>query len=286
MKKTLFATYLCFSIVSYAQIPTGTDIWLLDMDSNNGVFSFKNPINITNKEGYDNQPTFSPDSKYILYSAIHGDTQADIYKYDIASKTTSQLTFSVESEFSPTFMPDAKRISSVLIEKDSVQRLWSFSLEGKDPQIIMANVDSVGYHCWINKDSLVLFILTKPFSLEAVNIKKQVPKIIATNIGRAIQKREKHILFTQEIDSVKWICSVDHKGNISKIINCFKGSEDITLLNNGTLIMANGSKLFKFDESKDKEWIEVGDLSSTGITKITRIAISPDQKRIAVVDNK
>lgn len=286
MKKILLIAGASYSLLSFAQIPTGTDIWVVDMNSKNGAFNFSNPVNITHKEGYDNQPAFSPDGKYILYSAIHEGTQADIYRYDIQSKITSQLTNTLESEFSPTFMPGGKRISSVLVEQDSAQRLWSFSLDGKDPQVIMSNVDSIGYHAWINADSLVMFILTKPFSLQATNIKRQAPKVIATNIGRAIQKRKGSVLFTQEIDSVKWIHSVDNKNNISKVISCIKGSEDFVLINDNTLLMASGSKLFKFEENRDKQWVEIADLNNSGITRITRIAISPDQKRIAVVDNK
>ena len=286
MKKIFLVIYTFTSLVALSQIPTGTDIWLFDMNSKNGVFHFNNPINITNKDGYDNQPCFSPDDQYILYAAIHEGLQADIYKYDIATKTTSQLTHTPESEFSPTFMSGGKRISSVLVEKDSTQRLWSFSLDGKDPQLVMDNVDSVGYHCWLNKDSLLLFILTQPFSLQSFNIKTQQPKIVATKIGRTIFKRGNDVLFVQEMDSTKWICSIDNKGNMSKIIKCIEGSEDFCLIDSNTLIMASGSVLFTFQHNKDMAWKQVADLSRFGITKISRIAISHDQKKIAVVDNK
>ena len=297
MKKTISIIFAGCSLFSYAQLPN-TDVWLLDIKEKNGVFIFTNPVNATNREGYDNQPEFSPDSKYILYSSVHEDKQADIYKYDIASKTVSRVTNSPESEYSPTFMPGGKRISSVLVEKDSAQRLWCFSLDGKDPQLVTSNVDSVGYHCWINKDSVVLFILTNPFTLQSVNIKEQRPVIIASNIGRSIHEQKESVLFTQEDrvppsalavgqDSVKrWVCSVDGKGKISRLVVCPKGSEDFALLKDGTIMTANINKLLKFEPNKDKDWKEIADLSSFGITKITRIAISPDQKKIAVVDNK
>ena len=287
MKKILTVCCLQFSIHIYSQIPTGTDIWLLDMKYDKGAFSFSNAINITNREGYDNQPAFSPDDKYILYSAIHEDKQADIYKYDIKTKGTSKFTNTPESEYSPTFMPGGKYISSVRveIEKDSAQRLWKFSAEGGNAQLVMDKIDSVGYHCWINNDSLVLFILTKPFTLQAVNIRDQKTKIIAANIGRSIHSFNKQVFFTKEIDSTKWICSIDKKEIILKTIACIKNSEDFVLYKE-YFIMADKNKLFKYTPGKSTGWEEIADLKQFGITKVTRIAISHDGKKMALVDNK
>src|SRR3989304_1572957 len=111
-----------------AQLPD-TDIWLLDIKDSAEQISFHHPVNITNRKGYDNQPVFSPNGKYILYSSQPDSGCAtDIYKYDLKTKTITQFTKTQTSEYSPTFMPDGKNISVVMVEKDSVQRLWKFPL--------------------------------------------------------------------------------------------------------------------------------------------------------------
>ena len=43
------------------------------------------PVNITNRSGYDNQPSFSKDEKSIYFTSIRNDKQADIYLYNIKS---------------------------------------------------------------------------------------------------------------------------------------------------------------------------------------------------------
>ena len=78
--KTLL--FLFFTNTVFAQLPN-TDIWLLDVKSIGDSIVLSNPSNITNRVGYDNQPTFSPKGDYILYTSIRDEKQSDIFKYDL-----------------------------------------------------------------------------------------------------------------------------------------------------------------------------------------------------------
>ena len=287
----LFLAYLLFSThFSFSQLPD-TDIWLFDMKEDSGTFTFSNPINITNRKGYDNQPAFSPDGKYILYTSIREDKQADIYKYDIKSKQTTQFTKTLESEYSPTFMPGGKFISTVRVEKDSAQRLWKFPVAGGEPSLIMDKVDSIGYHCWTSDTTLALFILTKPFTLQMVNIKEQKAKVIATDIGRCLvtASNKRDFFFTEVIDSSLLI----HKANADSLFDSrlpvLKGSEFLVatndFLNREVIFMGRGGILFSLIKTGEKSlWKEVTDFSFLGINKIGRLTISTDGKKIAIVN--
>ena len=270
-----------------AQIPTGSEIWMLDMMEQNGTYSFTNAVNITHREGYDNQPVFSPDGSYILYTSIREDNQADIYKYDIQTKLTLQLTKTPESEYSPTFTPDKNFISTVRVEKDSTQRLWKFNIDGTNPVLINPDIDSVGYHCWINNTTFAAFILTHPFSLRLSNTIDANSSILSTNVGRSIHLQdEENIVFTRDIDSVKWICSAGPLQKIKPVIKTPLGSEDFEWLKNGIILIAKGSLLYKFDILKDNDWKEIANLGNYNINNITRIAVNADCTKIALVGNK
>ena len=270
----------------YCQLPN-CDIWLLDIKDSAGNISFSNPVNITHRKGYDNQPAFSPDGKYILYSSQKDSAgQTDIYKYDIASGTTTQFTHTATSEYSPTFMLDGKNISVVMVEKDSAQRVWKFPIAGGEPSCIMKNVDSVGYHCWINRDSMAVFILTRPsFTLQLANINIQKTKVIADSIGRCMRMRDGALWFTTKAGHFNSLYEynlrskkITLKGVIESEDYCFYGKSDLWSCSDNTIVAGYMNNKAGADE--------LANLESYGITKIARITLSPDRKQIAVVSIK
>lgn len=288
-------TSYCFS-----QLPD-CDIWLLDIKDSAGTISFSNPVNITHRKGYDNQPAFSADGKYILYSSQRDSTgQTDIYKYDIATKKITQVTHTPTSEYSPTLMPDGKNISVVMVEKDSAQRLWKFPLSGGEPSCIMKKIDSVGYHCWINKDSLAVFILTKPsFTLQVADIRSQKTTVIADSIGRCMRMKGGKLWFTTKFGHFNNVYEYYFKSKRHSLKGVIE-SEDYCFYDRLNNTRPNGSS----GEGKSAIWscsdntlvsgymnsksgaVEIVNFEPYGITKITRITLSPDGKKIAVVSNK
>ncbi|MEW6470249.1 MAG: hypothetical protein AB1458_15140 [Bacteroidota bacterium] len=295
MKKTFRLSHFIFLIshfaflISPAQLPD-TDIWLLDVSDSAGVIKLSNPVNITSRKGYDNQPAFSPDGKYILFTSIRDSSQqSDIYKYDLKTKQTTQFTNTPTSEYSPTFMPGGKVISVVMVEEDSSQRLWRFPLKGGKHTCVLPNVDSVGYHCWLSKNEAGVFILTQPFTLQLAHIQSGVyPKILADSIGRTIKpgKSSRSMYYTEKTrDDKNQLCHFNYPGLHTRKLPLIIDGEDFTMydLHKEQIVYSQGTKLFTavvYDNNSKKE---IADLSSLGIKNITRIAISPDGKRMAVV---
>ena len=296
MKKLFFTSaifHLTFSILQ-AQLPD-TDIWLLNMKKKDSTYVIADPVNITNRIGYDNQPCFAPDGTYFLYSSVREDGQSDIYKYDIKTKAISAFCKTPESEYSPTFTPERKFISVVRVEKDSAQRLWKFPVAGGEPVLVMDKVDSIGYHCWMNPDSLVLFILTKPFTLQLVNAKTQKTTVISDSIGKSLIRfrysRSAGVLFIRNVRGKNMVCfsafqlAKKNKYSVDEIIALPDGCEYFCFYNNN-LFCAKGGKVFKYEMMKDTNWNEIGDVTSNGVTNITRLAVSPDGQHIALVNTK
>ncbi len=71
--------------------PPDTEIFLAPFSA--GADPVGRPVNISNSPGYDNQPSFTPDGGGILFTSIRGGgTQTDIYRYDVTSGATAQVT--------------------------------------------------------------------------------------------------------------------------------------------------------------------------------------------------
>ena len=233
-----------------------------------------------------NQPAFSPDGKYILYSRYDDDTkQSDIYKYDLTTKTTTQFTKTPTSEYSPTFMPDGKNISIVMVEKDSVQRLWKFPLGGGEPVCIMKNIPAIGYYCWINKDSIAIYVLTKPsFTIQVADIRTQKATVVADSAGRCMRMKSGLLWYTTRLG----ILNTNYEYHPRTKKSLLQGSienEDYFFYNKTIWSCSDNSIMSGYMSGKSGA-AEVANLSKFGITKITRITLSPDGKKIAVVSNK
>ena len=285
---------LAFSATTFTQTasptptptPPATDIFVVDLRTTAaGNLKPGQPVKITDWAGYNNQPSFLPDGRSILYTSIR-DKQADIYRYDLRAATTTQVTNTPESEYSPTLMPDGKSISVVRVETDGTQRLWKFPLTGGGPSLILEKIKPVGYHLWIDADTLALFVLGKPNTLQLVDLRSGKAEWIADNPGRILRlvPHQNKFSFVHKVSEQEWLVKIfDLKTRgIATFIKTFPGAEDYAWTPSGVLLMANGTKLFARQKS-DFAWVELADFSNAGLKSVTRIAVSPKGDRIAIV---
>lgn len=270
---------------------SASEIYLFDLSVNGPSIEISNPLNITNKEGYDSQPFFYHKGKRLLYTSMESQNQTDIYSYNIKSGKTSQLTATANSEYSPTTFQSDKLFSCIVVEENGDQRLWQYDLKGKSAKPVLENIKYVGYHCWIDEFRLALFIVGKPNTLKIVSKNSKEPLFVAEYIGRSIHKipGKELITYVDKNDSSRWVINSLNPNNlgIKSIIDTKKGIEDYCLTKNGVIIMGDGRSLFKFDPSTDIDWTKIVDLKDFGITSsFNRLAVNDDNTKIAIVVNE
>ena len=273
---------------TFGQTPPDSDIFLVDLIFKNQIIQAGKPVNITQRKGYDNQPSFTPDGKSILYTSMREDGQTDIYRYDLQSMATVPLTQTPEGEYSPTVTPDTAYFSVIRVESDKTQRLWKFPMSGVGaPALVLENVKPVGYHCWLTPDSLALFILGNPNSLQLARISTGDTARMWERIGRSLHKipGKQALSFVHKRTPIDWeIKQLDLQTNrITVIAPTLPGSEDFVWTPDGLLLMAQGSSLYVFNPKTDLRWTQLADFSSAGIKQLTRLAIDPAGKKLALV---
>ncbi len=285
MKKALLSILMLVSLHSFAQLPD-TDIFIADIKNDHGRISFTNPVNITNRTGYDNQPSFTPDGKSLLFVSVKDMTQSDVYSFDLASKKVSQVTNTKESEYSPSWAPDKKNISVVRVDKDSGQRFYNLSLNKTGNVQVIKGTDSIGYYCWLNDSMLAMFILGPAQTLQVVNTHTAERKLIASDIGRCMKPDadKKNMFFVIKQNENEWsIFKLNIASfTITKVITTLKGNEDFATMPDGTLLMGSEGKLFKYKPDTDKDWQQIGDFSAT-LKSFYRISLNLRGNKIALV---
>ena len=61
------------------------------------------------------------------------------------------------------------------------------------------------------------------------------------------------------------------------------GVQDYTWLNDSQILIGSGNKLYLYDTFLNEDWKEVADLSQFKIKDISRMAVSPNGKKLALV---
>ena len=273
-----------------AQAPPDTEIFLAPLTGSGPNLAVGAPLNITSSPGYDNQPFFTPDGRAILFTSARGGKQTDIYRYDIATKQTARVTDTPESEYSPTVTPDGG-ISVIRVEADGTQRLWRFAMDGSDPKVLLADVKPVGYHAWSDAHTLALFVLGTPATLQVADTRTGRARVAASDIGRSVQSIPggRTISFTQRLrsggESSLSIREIDPATDrVTPLTTAPGGSADADCAwtPDGALLVAAGGKLYRWTRGA-AGWTAIADLERLGLRGVSRLAVSPDGRWLAIV---
>ena len=268
--------------------PPATEVYLAPMTVGASSVSIGEPVNIANNPGYDNQPSFLPDSASVLFTSNRDGKQNDIYRWDVAAKRLVQLTRTPENEYSPLVSPDG---TSFVCVHGTEQSLFRYDLDGSNPRLAYQHgKELIGYHVWINDTTIAAFILGTggaPATMQVIDTKTGKSETIASSIGRSLLMRpgRNAVSFVTKLSpqasSIKQFDITMHV--VSTVVaDTTRPSEDLTWLPDGQrLLMGQGSKLLVWTEGLG--WTDVADLAAAGVTKITRLSASRDGKWLAIV---
>lgn len=275
---------------SAAQAAPATDIFVAPLFVRDGRLHVGTARNLTARDGYDNQPSWSPDGASLFYTSVREDGQADIYRRDRGDPGNAlwRVTRTApESEYSATVMAGGGAISVIRVEADSTQRLWRFPLDGGAPSVILERVKPVGYHAWADSVTLALFVLGTPNTLQLADIRTGRADTVTTSIGRSLHRMpgSGRISFVHKVSRDEWwLSALDPVTRRTvRLVRMPSGVEDHAWMPDGTAVVGDGSVIKTWNPAAGAEWQLVADLAGSGLSQITRLAISPAGDAIAIV---
>lgn len=274
--------------------PPSTEVYVATLSVSGTTFTVGKPQNISNAPGYDNQPFFTPDGTSLLFTSDQAPRsqdarpQTDIFRFDFASGRLARVTATDESEYSPTVTADGQGISVIRVETDQTQRLWRFTLDGKNPAVVLKEIKPVGYHAWLDQHTLALFVLGPPATLQVADTRTGAAAVVTTDIGQSVLKMPGGgASFVQQGQSgavISQLSVVDGKPVTKALTAPVPGARQVQLAwtPDGTLLMAHSGWLHAWRPG-DAAWRAVVDLEALGLKGVTRLAVSPKGDRIALV---
>ena len=275
---------LFFSICSFAQ--PNTEVYLMDLDFGPEKFELSNFRNISNDDGYDSQPSFQSDN-LVIFAGNNGG-QTDIAQYHIRfGRKFWYHQGSASSQYSPQRIPDSENVLSVHLDSTGYQRLFHHHITLGDYKEAHPDL-RVAYYAMFNKDLLVGSVLGDDgLDLVVANLETKAVDTLAYNAGRSFHK-------VPQSESMSYTF-VNEDGNhdvyqldMSTFESFFVAQlpidvQDHVWLNDTTLLIGSGAKLYMYDLYGEDKWFEVADLSEYNIDGITRMAVSPDGTKLALV---
>ena len=275
-----------------AQAPPDTDVYLVSL-ADPAAWTAESVTNISDAPGYDNQPSFMRDSRSVLFTSGRAGDQTDIYRYWIADRKLTQLTSTAESEYSPTVVPAGNGFSVIQVEADNTQRLWQFSFAARaggelERSVVLPELKPIGYHAWVDADTVMVFVLGQPATLQRASPGSALTETVTEGIGRslvAIPGTRAVSFTTRDENGVWWIKRYDAgTREVRTLIHAVEGGGEphTAWSRDGRLFMASGTRVFSWKEGA-ADWSPVGDLAAAPVRNVSRLAVSPDGRWLAFV---
>ena len=266
---------------------TNTEVYLFDIVVEGDQLELANQRNISNNDGYDNQPSFYNDNQVLFASTRN--QQTDIVSYNVRdAKVTWINDTGFGSEYSPTKIPNQKAISAIRLDTTGLQRLYQYDFKtGKNKELIKDLV--IGYHTWYTNDILVSAVLADGgLDLVVSNLKDGTNYTQQKKIGRSLHKIPNSDLISyiskeNDIWEIKSIHPIT--GATATIIETIPEADDMCWLLNGTILMPKGNTIYAYNPKKDTTWRVFRIFKDANLSNITRIATNSTSSLLSLVSD-
>jgi hypothetical protein len=220
--------------------------------------------------------------------------QNDIVQYDSSENSLKYLTNTLTSEYSPIRYKKNK-VTAVSLDKKGEQYLRIYNV--KDNTFKIPFTDKiVGYYNYSKKikNQIISSVLeNNELVLYTSNLKTKKHTYIDNNTGRSIHNipknkfGEEKISYISKKDSIWIINYADLSSYKTKTITTtLNNNEDICWSKDGSILTSNKNNLYIFNSKLSKDWKLLCSLEEYGITNISRIAINPNNDKLALVNSK
>lgn len=284
---SFYVLFACISSSLLAQ--PNTDVFIMDLNTDDNAFEISNFINISNQEGYDSQPSFVSTDRVLYAGTENGQTDIQVYYIESGGKNRVNVS-TPGGEYSPTHFPQSSRIAAVRLDTTGLQRLYEYDYDapGYGKSNLLFRDLEVAYFAFYNENLILASILAdNRLDLVIANLETEEVTPYLEGTGRSIHKipNKEAMSYTvaneQENMDVYQLDMTDKESYF--ICQLPVGIQDHCWLDESKLLLGSGSKLYLYDLYGKGEWVEVADLATHQIDNITRITVSKDGRKLALV---
>ena len=284
--------------IAAAQTPNPVNLWLVDLHWTGNRISAATPVKLTHDEGSNSQPSFSPDGRAIVFSAVRdtgANARSDIYRIDLATKKETRVTTTPENENSPTVNARGEYVAirwqpATLFKEFGP---WVYAADGTPKAGVLRGPDTTGYYTPLaNGDYALTRPKSKTFTIALFDAKSGAIVDVDSGVPAlpAVKIPGENALSYVQIDSLgahNVMRRVDLRSHRTSTIGAtlVGRTAHAWVAGHSTVLMAKGSVLYARGV-KDSAWRVVATFANPELRNASAYVASPQGDKLILTSPK
>ncbi len=246
------------------------------------------PRKLTGDRGRNSQPSFTPDGRAIVFSAVRDSTgQGDIYRIELATGVETRVTRTAENENSPTAGGNGEILAIRWVPATLFREwgLWVYGPDGEPRRGVLPGPDTVGYYLRADEH---LFALMRPAARFSVALHdtrtgqtadvewpvatlppQRIPGARAVSFTRT-DSAGRHQLRRLDLDTRE----------VTTLLPTLPGRTVHAWADPGVVLMAKGSAVYAAWPAGAPAWHRVAGFGAPDLQDLAAYAVSPDGSKL------
>ena len=298
MRRFALVTLLVAAARLEAQGPNPLNLWLVELRWEGSRITAGTPVKLTNDNGSNSQPAFTPDGSAIVFSATRdtgANARSDIWRMNLATRAETRVTSTPENENSPTVLPSGEYVAVRWVPATLFTEygVWVYAPDGTPRRGVLPRPDTTGYYTPLEGGN---YALTRPksktFTLGLFNARTGLIADVDSGIPALPAQR---VPGARALTYVR-IDSVDGKHTLRRIDLDTRRIEDLgpTLVGRtahawvsgrNTILMAKGNALYA-RTVRDPVWRLVASFDHPDLRNASAYVVSPQGDKVILTSAK
>jgi hypothetical protein len=282
-----------------AQGPNPLNLWAVELRWQGDRLTVGTPVKLTHDDGSNSQPSFTPDRRAIVFSALRdtgAEARSDIYRIDLRTGTETRVTRTPENENSPTVNARGEYVA-VRWQPATLFREfgpWVYSADGTPARGVLPAPDTTGYYTPLRGGD---YALTRPkarsFTVALfdarrgaiVDVDSGVPALPAQRIPAENALSYVHVDSAAARHEIRRLDLATRR--VSTLFPTLPGrTVHAWVPGHRTVLMAKGNVLYARRAGRDTAWRPVATFASPELRNAAAYVVSPAGDRLILTSPK
>ena len=269
----------CLSINLIGQDQSVSHLYSMDYALTNDTFSISGVhfLSDFNQEGFNGNFDIN-EQNLVIYSAnanLGNINATELILLDINESTLEILTNNNRHDDHPRFIGNSSYIQIQKFYSESILTIHSLSNAIQAEQIltILSNINTA---ISLDNDAFILNLISDLDYLAVAYESDASFKILEANVGpRVVKFTDTQFFYVHKVRSDYWLIKRYDLEFLKKksVVELPTGIDQFDMLPDGSFIIAQGSKLLRYNPLDSDEWIEIDDLAEFGISNISQVGV-------------